>query len=260
MPKNKDPAVLFYTSDFLVGVAGLTMEERGQYITLLCLQHTTGHLTKKQMQLAVGKISPDVMAKFEQDEKGLYYNPRMEYEKKARESYVAVKRENGSKGGRPKKPIGKPNENLSVTNRLTETKPNENLLENENINENINKPITDNLIFPFSTTTTTTTTTEARTREENDTVMVALENGKVVPLTEEMLAEMKAQNALEKQIRDYFDENHYFSSVELFIEYNRSRGWVGHNDVDIRINDRWILYADAWEREERRRKGLPNLI
>ena len=110
MPKNKDPAVLFYTSDFLVGVAGLTMEERGQYITLLCLQHTTGHLTKMQMQLAVGKISPDVMAKFEQDEKGLYYNPRMEYEKKARENYLERQRVNGSKGGRPKNPRDNPNE------------------------------------------------------------------------------------------------------------------------------------------------------
>jgi hypothetical protein len=29
MARNKDPAVLFYTADFLLGVQGLTMEERG---------------------------------------------------------------------------------------------------------------------------------------------------------------------------------------------------------------------------------------
>lgn len=30
--------VLFYTSDFLSGTSFFTMEERGQYITLLCEQ------------------------------------------------------------------------------------------------------------------------------------------------------------------------------------------------------------------------------
>ena len=32
---NKDPAFLFYSSDFITGCMGLTMEERGQYITLI---------------------------------------------------------------------------------------------------------------------------------------------------------------------------------------------------------------------------------
>lgn len=226
MPKNKDPAVLFYTSDFLVGVAGLTMEERGQYITLLCLQHTTGHLTKKQMQLAVGKISPDVMAKFEQDEKGLYYNPRMEYEKKARESYVAVKRENGSKGGRPKKPIGKPNENLSVTNRLTETKPNENLLENENINENINKPITNNLIFPFSNTNKQTN--KKKSYKEN--------------LTD---AELNEYALFRTKVIHYFAEHKYKSDPLDFIRYNEERDWVGGYGEDVRRY--WMTFAEKWE-------------
>ena len=42
MAKNKDPAVLFYTSDFLGGAALMNMKERGQYITLLCLQRERG--------------------------------------------------------------------------------------------------------------------------------------------------------------------------------------------------------------------------
>ena len=45
----KDPAFVFYTGDFLTGVIDMTMEERGQYITLLCLQHQKGHFSKKTL-------------------------------------------------------------------------------------------------------------------------------------------------------------------------------------------------------------------
>ena len=43
----KDPAFVFYTGDFLNGVIDMTMEERGQYITLLCFQHQKGHISQK---------------------------------------------------------------------------------------------------------------------------------------------------------------------------------------------------------------------
>lgn len=138
MPRNKDPAVLFYTSDFLVGCMGLTMEERGQYITLLCLQHQKGHLTQKEIELAVGKCSPDVLDKFEVDEHGRYYNEIMDEAIEQRNIFVESRQKNGSKGGRPKKP----SENLVVSSRLTYTKPTQNLGENENINENIDIDIT----------------------------------------------------------------------------------------------------------------------
>ena len=86
MAKNKDPAVMFYTADFLVGIQGLTMEERGQYITLLCLQHQQGHLSEKTMLLTVGNLSEDVKAKFLKDENGLYYQLRMDEETEKREA------------------------------------------------------------------------------------------------------------------------------------------------------------------------------
>jgi hypothetical protein len=47
---SKDPAVLFYSSDFLTGTLLMNYEERGQYITLLCLQHQKGHLTEKELK------------------------------------------------------------------------------------------------------------------------------------------------------------------------------------------------------------------
>ncbi len=57
----KDPAFLFYAQDFLVGCSDLTLEERGQYITMLCLQHQKGFVTEKTIRLTVGSVSVDVL-------------------------------------------------------------------------------------------------------------------------------------------------------------------------------------------------------
>lgn len=90
----KDPAMLFYTSDFLTGVAFLSMKERGQYITLLCLQQQLGHMSLQQMQTVVGKISPLLLDKFIQDEQGLYYNQRAEIEIRKREAHCEKQQAN----------------------------------------------------------------------------------------------------------------------------------------------------------------------
>ena len=94
---NKDPAVLFYTSDFLSGVALMSMKERGQYITLLCLQRERGHMTLKEMEKAAGKLSEEVKGKFSQDEEGRFFNPRMDKEIKKRDAHSQKQRENVSK-------------------------------------------------------------------------------------------------------------------------------------------------------------------
>ncbi len=94
---NGDPAVLFYTSDFLSGVMDLDMEERGQYITLLCAQHQKGHLSEKTIILLVGSCSESVLKKFKIDEDGLYFHPRMDIEIAKRLTY---------KGGRIKNLMG----------------------------------------------------------------------------------------------------------------------------------------------------------
>jgi hypothetical protein len=95
---SKDPAFLFYSSDFLTGVSDLTMEERGQFITLLCLQHQKGHLTKKVMQLQCHGIpTADVLAKFRIDENGLYYNERVEQEREKRAAHSLKQRQNALK-------------------------------------------------------------------------------------------------------------------------------------------------------------------
>ena len=114
---------MFYCSDFLTGCAGLTMEERGQYITLLCLQHQQGHLSEKTIRLAVGSPSVDVLAKFQKDDHGNFFNLRMDEEAEKRRNFVKIKQENGKLGGRPKtiiKPIGKPNNNLQANLPINE--------------------------------------------------------------------------------------------------------------------------------------------
>lgn len=131
----RDPAVLFYSSDFLTGCASLTMEERGQYITLLCLEHQLGRLSEKTIRLSVGSISVDVLEKFKQDENGLLYNERLEIEIEKRSNFIDTRRTNGLKGGRPKAENKKPN---GLANGKPNAKANEKLIENENVIEIIN--------------------------------------------------------------------------------------------------------------------------
>ena len=131
-----DPAVLFYTSDFLTGVIDMTMEERGQYITLLSYQHQKGHISIETIRLLVGNVSDKVLNHFKTDEEGLYFNSRMDKEKEARRKFTESRRQNGKKGGRPKKASGYPN-----------SKARENHMGNEDENENINKNINIDYIF-----------------------------------------------------------------------------------------------------------------
>lgn len=123
----KDPAILFYTSDFLTGVSDLTMEERGQYITLLCLQHQKGRLSEKTIRLCVGSVSKDVMVRFDIDENGLFFNEVLEKRIEERSQFVESRRVNGNKGGRPKKPSG-----LATQNLFGDENENENEIRNKN--------------------------------------------------------------------------------------------------------------------------------
>lgn len=93
---SKNPAFLFYSSDFLTEAAGLTMEERGQYITMMALQHQNGHLNEKTIKLSVGAVSADVLKKFDRDEAGLYFNRQLEETIQRRNAYCESRRRNAS--------------------------------------------------------------------------------------------------------------------------------------------------------------------
>lgn len=124
----KDPAFLFYSSDFLSGTMLMTDEEVGKYIRLLCLQHQKGHLKEKEMLSICKVFNEEIFSKFIKDEEGNYYNERLEYEANKRKAYSESRRNN-----RKKKEETKTYEKdmKNICNSYEEH------MENENINKNI---------------------------------------------------------------------------------------------------------------------------
>ena len=115
----KDPAFLFYSQDFFTGVAAMSFEDRGKYITLLCLMHQQGRMSEETIRFLVGSVSVSLKSKFSVDENGLWFNERLEIEAEKRAKFTESRRSNGSLGGRPKAnakpngyPIGKATDNL----------------------------------------------------------------------------------------------------------------------------------------------------
>ena len=129
----KDPAFLFYSSDFISGVQDLTMEERGQYITLLCLQHQKGHLTEKMIRLCCGNATADVLAKFQQDDDGLFFNARLEIEIDKRKAHAEKQRVRAIDGWKKRKNQTCDTDATASTTAYATAMPLVN--ENENINE-----------------------------------------------------------------------------------------------------------------------------
>lgn len=89
----KDPCVLFYSQDFLTGTMLMTNEQKGKYITLLCLQHQNGGLTEKDMMKICGEYDEDIFKKFDVVE-GHYFNKRMVIESERRKKFVESRQKN----------------------------------------------------------------------------------------------------------------------------------------------------------------------
>ena len=128
----KDPAFLFYSSDFLSGTMLMTDEEVGQYIKLLCLQHQKGHLKEKDMLNICKSYNEDIFSKFKKDEEGNYYNERLEYEANKRKAYSESRRNNRKKKETYEEDM------KNICNSYEEHMGNENVIVNENININKN--------------------------------------------------------------------------------------------------------------------------
>lgn len=91
---GKDPAVLFYTGDFLVGTMKMNYAQKGKYIQLLCLQHQDGHLSEDDMLSVCGDYDEKIFSKFVKDEEGKYYNERMEVESVKRRRFIESRQRN----------------------------------------------------------------------------------------------------------------------------------------------------------------------
>ena len=139
----KSPSFNFYSADFLVGCCTLNMEERGQYITLLCLQHQKGHLNRRTIDIAIGTtvnretgeiislVSDYVLEKFSVDENGCYYNKRLEEETIKRHKFVESRKANLSKSQKETHMSSHMEQHMDEHSEVH--------MENENVNENINK-------------------------------------------------------------------------------------------------------------------------
>lgn len=90
----KDPAFLFYPNDWLGGTIGMTFEEKGAYMELLMMQFNRGHMTTHMIGQVVGQIWDNIQHKFAQDEKGLWYNERLDIEKDRRKAFTESRRNN----------------------------------------------------------------------------------------------------------------------------------------------------------------------
>lgn len=127
----KDPAFLFYSSDFLSGTMLMTDEEVGQYIRLLCLQHQKGHLKEKDILNICKTHNEEIFSKFKIDEEGNYYNERLETEINKRKAYSESRRNNRKK---KEEKTTYEEDMKNICNSYEEHMENENI----NINKNIN--------------------------------------------------------------------------------------------------------------------------
>lgn len=93
----KDPAVLWYFSDWLSGTATLTRHQQGCYMAILSAQFNSGPLSLEKIKTVLGCDFSSwgaLSEKFKQTEEGLFFNERLESEKAKRKSFVESRRNN----------------------------------------------------------------------------------------------------------------------------------------------------------------------
>jgi uncharacterized protein YdaU (DUF1376 family) len=90
----KDPAFLFYPGDYLGGTMGMSFEEKGAYMELLMMQFNAGHMTSHMIGQVVGQLWVKIQHKFIKDDKGLYFNVRLEEEQNKRKRFTDSRKNN----------------------------------------------------------------------------------------------------------------------------------------------------------------------
>jgi len=101
-PEMKPPAFQFYADDFLGGTLTMTLEERGLYITLLCLQWSKGFVTEDDFErLGSAMAQPSrshVRGKFQDDDRGCLRNERLEEVRRKQDEFRASRSTAGKEG------------------------------------------------------------------------------------------------------------------------------------------------------------------
>ena len=199
---SKDPAFLFYSSDFLTGTMFLTNEQIGIFIRLLCVQHQKGRLREKDMLKICKTYDEDVFEMFTKDDENLFYNERLEVEVNRRKAYSESRRNN-----RKKKTTPTPKKTSLTYDKHMETET-----ETETVNKN--KKENTIIVYPFS----------------DESFVKAWDLWKqykkeIKKSYNSKLSEQAALKSIGKMADDSSD------AIEI-IEHTISRGWIGLRKED----------------------------
>jgi hypothetical protein len=197
----KDPAVLFYTSDFLSGTFTMDYEQKGKYITLLCIQHQKGFLTEKDLRAVLEDTDVEVFDKFNLADDGLYYNIKMKECAEKRKAYSESRRNNRK----------------AKLNNISET--------NDNHMSNLSKSYEKHML-------NTSTSYVNHMENENETVNDNI-NTDVNAYTEVVYTEQMKKNIIEK-FAERIDSRFKLNSFLIEIDEDWG-GW--DNFLDICIGD-----------------------
>ena len=95
---STDPAVLWYFNDWAGGTITLSRFHKGCYADLLHAQFNTGHLSIDDIKTVLGSDFgsswPALQKKFVQDDEGLYFNKRLDFELNKRKNYSNSRKKN----------------------------------------------------------------------------------------------------------------------------------------------------------------------
>lgn len=127
----KDPAFLFYPSDWISGTMYFNFEQKGAYFELLMLQFNKGKFTETQAQhvlnICYSYVWPVIKEKFQNDGE-FYWNERLDIEKEKRKSFCDSRKANKTAKN-------------NVTYDITYEKHMMQHMENENINRIVSDTI-----------------------------------------------------------------------------------------------------------------------
>lgn len=136
----KDPAFLFYPSDWSSGTMLMTREQKGAYIDILMCQFHHGHMTSHDVAQVLGQNDYDRMwdgklkSKFSIDNEGMFFNERLEIEQLKRKNWCESRNNNKE---------GKNQYNGHMTSHTTGHMENRNINRNKDDNKTIeNQKIT----------------------------------------------------------------------------------------------------------------------
>ena len=128
----KDPAMLWYWNDWHSGTVLMSRFLKGCYMDLLHAQFNNGRLSLEEIKTCLGsdfgQVWPTLQKKFMTDDKGLFFNERLEDEQLKRAAYTASRRNNRTKKEKPPDLSYVPSYDKHMTNHM----------ENENENRNGN--------------------------------------------------------------------------------------------------------------------------